>query len=430
MSSNEWREVKLGETATIKGGKRLPKGKSLSKLKNSHPYIRVRDIGNSRLLNINDNFEYVDDDTQKTISRYIVNTNDILISIVGTIGLIAKVGETLNNANLTENCAKIINLKEVDSDYLYYFLISEKGQAEIKKATVGAVQAKLPLKNIQSIKMSLPALLEQRTIAATLSCLDDMIELNNRTNQILEEIAQAIFKHWFIDFEFPNEDGEPYKSNGGEMVDSELGEIPKGWRIGNIGDYVKIKSGYAFKSSWWTEKGIPVIKIKEIDNYTINFNDISYVADDKAELAKIFKVNSGDLLIAMTGATIGKFAIVPAILPFALVNQRVGKFFLGDRPLERLGFIYCILKEDSIYSEIVSRGDGSAQPNISPSMIESIKIILPSSNIINSYNQQVMNLFKLIIENISENKLMNSIRDTLLPKLMSGEIRVPVEEVV
>ncbi len=311
--------------------------------------------------------------------------------------------------------------------FVYYYLKT----LPLKNMGGGSAVPTLNRNHIHTIDVCIPnSIFEQRSIAATLSCLDDIIELNKRTNQVLEEMAQAIFKHWFVDFEFPNEDGEPYKSSGGEMVDSELGEIPKGWKVGNIGDYVKIKSGYAFKSSWWTTTGIPVIKIKEIDNYTINFNDTSYVTDDKAKLAKDFKVNSGDLLIAMTGATIGKFAIVPAISPYALVNQRVGKFFLGDSPVERLGFIYCTLKQDSVYSEIVSRGDGSAQPNISPSMIESIRIVLPPSNIINNYNQQVMNLYELIIENISENKLLNNIRDTLLPKLMSGEIRVPVEEVV
>ncbi|MGO0862106.1 restriction endonuclease subunit S, partial [Clostridioides difficile] len=128
---------------------------------------------------------------------------------------------------------------------------------------------------------------------------------NNQINKKLEEMAQAIFKQWFIDFEFLNEDGEPYKSSGGEMVESELGMIPKGWEIGSIGDYVKVKSGFAFKSAWWQENGIPVIKIKDISNNTINFKDISYVSEDKVDSAKDFIVNGGDLLIAMTGATIG-----------------------------------------------------------------------------------------------------------------------------
>ena len=419
MSSNEWREVKLGETATIKGGKRLPKGKSLSKLKNSHPYIRVRDIGNSRLLNINDNFEYVDDDTQKTISRYIVNTNDILISIVGTIGLIAKVGETLNNANLTENCAKIINLKEVDSDYLYYFLISEKGQAEIKKATVGAVQAKLPLKNIQSIKMSLPALLEQRTIAATLSCLDDMIELNNRTNKILEEMAQAIFKRWFVDFEFPNEDGEPYKSSGGEMIDSELGEIPKGWRVVELGDV------------------------------TTNIRERTKSNDYKV----LSTVNTGDLKLSEEYFTKQVFSkdlskyIIVRIKEFAYNPARVNIGSIGMNEYDFDGcvspvyvvfkseedfhwFFKMFIKTKNFKSEVVKRASGSVRQSMNYSDFALIKIVYPPKGVIVKFNQFFETCYLAQREFTKEMEILSDIRDTLLPKLMSGEIRVPMEEVV
>lgn len=419
-------KYEISEIGEVIGGA-TPSTKDEDNYGGDIPWITPKDLSSFKERYIYRGERNISEKGLNSCSAKLMPKNTVLFSSRAPIGYVAiAANELCTNQGFK---SIIADETKINFLYLYYYLIYKKG--EIEAVASGTTFKEVSGSVLKKFNIEIPeSILEQKAIAATLSCLDDMIELNNRTNQVLEEIAQAIFKRWFVDFEFPNEDGEPYKSSGGEMVDSELGEIPKGWRIGNIGDYVKIKSGYAFKSSWWAKTGISVIKIKEIDNYTINFNDISCVADDKAELAKDFKVNSGDLLIAMTGATIGKFAIVPAISPYALVNQRVGKFFLGDRPLERLGFIYCTLKEDSIYSEIVSRGDGSAQPNISPSMIESIKIILPSSNTINSYNQQVMNLFKLIIENISENKLMNSIRDTLLPKLMSGEMRVPIEEVV
>jgi type I restriction enzyme S subunit len=314
-----------------------------------------------------------------------------------------------------------LNKNVADPKFYYYFFKAPQGKDAISTIVEQVAAAGIRGTDLARIKVPLPSYSEQEVIAATLSALDDMIELNNQTNKTLEEMAQAIFKSWFVDF-------EPFKD--GEFEESELGLIPKGWRVGCIGDYVKVKSGFAFKSSWWETSGVPVIKIKEIDNYTINFGDVSYVSEDKAALAKDFRVNGGDLLIAMTGATIGKFAIVPKMPSFAVVNQRVGKFFLGDNPLEKLGFIYCILKQDNVYKEIVSRGEGSAQPNISPSGIESIKIVLPPERLINEYNQLVMKFFKMIIENTAENALLICLRDTLLPKLMSGEIRVPVEEVV
>ena len=182
----KWQEVKLGDVCDVKGGKRLPRGINLITTRNTHPYIRVRDLGQNKILQLNHNYEYVDDDTQKAIERYIVSKNDVLISIVGTIGLIGIVGDSLNNANLTENCVKLINLRGIEKDFLYYFLISQTGQDEIKQGTVGAVQAKLPIKNIQAINIPLPPLDIQQKIAEVLGALDDKIELNNNINNNLE----------------------------------------------------------------------------------------------------------------------------------------------------------------------------------------------------------------------------------------------------
>ena len=243
-------------------------------------------------------------------------------------------------------------------------------------------------------------------------------------NKILEEMAQTIFKEWFVNFNFPNKDGKPYKDSGGKMIESELGAIPEGWKVGTIGEYSKVKSGFAFKSSWWIDRGIPVIKIQNVSSENINIEECSFVDEDKYKVAEIFRVNAGDLLIAMTGATLGKFAIVPKLKKDALVNQRVGKFFLGDEPIKKLPFIYSLLKLNLISNMIVSLGTGSAQPNISPTDIENIKIVYPNENILNKYNKYMKDIFIKIINAKDENQKLASIRDTLLPKLMSGEIRV------
>ncbi|NDV77488.1 restriction endonuclease subunit S [Dysgonomonas sp. 511] len=181
----EWKKVKLGDVVSVKGGKRLPKGVNLITMPNTHPYIRVRDLGNTKYLELDSSYEYVDNDTQKQISRYTVNTNDIIISIVGTTGIIGKVGESLNGSNLTENCVKLIDLNGIDDDFLYYYLKSNIGQSEIAKGTVGAVQEKLPIKNILNISISLPPFYIQQNIARVLSSLDSKIALNRRINDNL-----------------------------------------------------------------------------------------------------------------------------------------------------------------------------------------------------------------------------------------------------
>ena len=168
----------LASLAEVKGGKRLPKGINLVTAPNQHPYIRVRDINNTVFASLSNDYEYVDDETQQSISRYIVSTGDLLISIVGTIGLTAIVDHTLNKANLTENCVKLTNIKNVTPEYLLLFLRSSQGVEAISKGTVGAVQSKLPIKNIQSIAVPLLCDEELRALNETLSTIFSQISTN------------------------------------------------------------------------------------------------------------------------------------------------------------------------------------------------------------------------------------------------------------
>ncbi len=151
-----WMIKKLADFCDIKGGKRLPKGSELNDEKDGNPYIKVADMTKDKFVVLNDSFQFVSNDIQKSISRYIVQTADIIISIVGTIGLVNIVDSTLLNANLTENCYRLTNFKVVHSDYLYYYLVSPFGKKEIESRTVGGVQAKLPMYNVQSLPIVLP----------------------------------------------------------------------------------------------------------------------------------------------------------------------------------------------------------------------------------------------------------------------------------
>lgn len=151
-----WNVVKLGDYVEIKGGKRLPEGKTLCVETTEHPYIRIRDITASKFISLTNSFEYIDNETFDIIHRFTVNTNDILISIVGTIGAIACVGKSLNGANLTENCVKLVNVRHFTNSYLYHFFNSDTGKGAIQAGIVGATQPKLPLYNIKKIKLLKP----------------------------------------------------------------------------------------------------------------------------------------------------------------------------------------------------------------------------------------------------------------------------------
>lgn len=169
--SNAITTVNLGEIADVKGGKRLPKGVNLIDIPNAHPYIRVRDLNNALFASLTPNYAYVDKETQKSISRYIVSTGDVLISIVGTIGLTAIVDSTLDKANLTENCVKVTNLKHITPEYLLLYLRSQLGREAIAKGTVGAVQQKLPIKNIQAIPILLLSEKDKNALFCTLDSI-------------------------------------------------------------------------------------------------------------------------------------------------------------------------------------------------------------------------------------------------------------------
>ena len=149
--SLEKKSIKIESICEVKGGKRLPLDSDLIENRNSHPYIRIRDIKENCFVMLNNEFLYVDDETQKEIARYITETNDLLISIVGTIGLTVLVHKSLDKANLTENCVKLTKMKNLIPEYVLIYLRTKAGQSAILQATVGAVQAKLPLKNIQNL---------------------------------------------------------------------------------------------------------------------------------------------------------------------------------------------------------------------------------------------------------------------------------------
>lgn len=182
----------LDSLCSIKGGKRLPADGELLDTPTAHPYIRVRDLGSNRYVCLTNQFQYIDEKTHSAISRYIVNTNDIVISIVGTIGLIGKIHTSLNNANLTENCVKLANIHTVTPDYLYYTLCYKKQIKEIELLTVGAVQSKLPMYNIQSMKILVPPTEVIEEFQQKFDIFNEQIEANTIEIQRLYELQSVL----------------------------------------------------------------------------------------------------------------------------------------------------------------------------------------------------------------------------------------------
>ena len=251
------------------------------------------------------------------------------------------------------------------------------------------------------MQLPIPSLTRQREIVEEYETLTKRIHLNEQMIQDLEATAQALYRKMFVD-----------------NIDKE--NLPDGWKMGTLREYATVKSGYAFPSLWWRKDGIPVIKIGDIANNTINAKDCDCVSEDRKQIAKNYEANMGDIVIAMTGATLGKIAVVPQ--NGFLVNQRVGIFDLGKDPINKAPFLYWSLQQEDIQNEIQTVGGDSAQANISNSDIEEIEMIISPVPYLDSYNEKGGVLLRQILTLNEENLKLTELQSLLLAKM--GAIKI------
>ncbi len=420
----------LGELVNIKGGKRLPKGAQLQSEPNSHPYIRVRDMGGKYIPE--HGLEYVPDDVFPSISRYIVNTNDVIISIVGTIGLVSIIDERFDNASQTENCAKLSGLDYVDANYVYYFLNSSVGQQEIRQGTVGAVQAKLPLYSIEKIKVYWPARFEREKIVDQLATIDRKLDLNVQTNQTLEQMAQAIFKSWFVDF-----DPVKAKINGEQpegmdaataslfpekLVESELGLIPEGWEVGDLSDLMDFNPKRTLKKGtiapYLDMKNMPTSGHLALDIYD-------------REMGSGTKFKNGDSLLARITPCLenGKTAYVDF-----LEDEQVGwgsteYIVMRSKSDSYKYFSYYMARFEPFRKFAIQSMTGtSGRQRAQAQTVQTMPFAIPPISILEKFDAFIAPNMQMIKSHGSENRTLANLRDTLLPKLLSGEIELETNE--
>ena len=251
-------------------------------------------------------------------------------------------------------------------------------------------------------EIMLPPLPEQRKIVHDYQVIMNRIELLRKMNDNLTEQCSVDYNLML----------------NGYTTESE--ELPDGWNKGSIGSYCDVKSGFAFKSNWWTTEGYKVIKIANIVNNSIDLDSCDCVIAEHANKANNFYVQSGDILIAMTGATTGKIGMVPLCSEPIVVNQRVGKFFLGDNPIEKAPFLFATLLYSRVIRHLQPDGTaGSAQDNLSADNIKDVAIVLPEQTVIDTFNQQHIPHIKTIMSNCAEIRLLNKLSETVLQTLSS-----------
>lgn len=356
----------------------------------------------------------------------IANKGDVLMSVRAPVG-------ALNYAPCDLCIGRglaSIRAKDGNNQFVYYALkynvnnLIKQGSA----TTFDSVNKDI----INDFELIIPEnKIERNTIAKVLSSLDSKIGLNNRINRELESMAKTLYDYWFVQFDFPDANGNPYKSSGGKMVWNEelKREIPEGWKDGTFANYCPSTGGFAFKSNWWTDEGVSVAKIKDIqENYTLDTTDLARVDISDKKIDDKFLAKAGSVLIAMTGATVGKYAIVP-ITDFPIyVNQRVGYFNLGNDPTKLLPFLINSMNQSYFRNAIFTLANGAAQPNISNEQINNIQLLIPKNKLIDSYNEMFQPYYKKILNNQYENQQLSELRDWLLPMLMNGQVRVKGDE--
>ena len=401
MSSmrSDWKEVRLGDYISIKSGLAYQGSKI------GHGDALLLGMG---CVSFKDKFVYdgarpYDDNSIN--DSYCVLPGDIVLATrqqsdnLPILAMPAIIPEDLNSKKIIfgTNLYKIENNSEISNKFIYWLLKHQHYVAYISGIKSGTAVQMVTKKNIEKYKFLCPPYEQREKIAESLWNYDQLIENNNKRIKILEDMAESLYKEWFVRFRNPLQRK----------------------KIGKVNDLCSIKSGFAFKSDDWQETGSKVVKIKDLDGDFVNTNNLDCVSEEVAKKAIKFRLNTGDLTIAMTGATIGKIGIVKDDNLYT--NQRVGKFFVDKKYVP---YLYCFFKQEHIVETvIVFSGSSAAQPNISGENLE--KIDMPfDKELIDKFSVVVNPVFNEIITLLKRNDYLIQQRDALLPRLMSGKLEV------
>lgn len=403
-----WNTYNLGDLLGKKGYVRGPFGSALRrpemKKVGTPVYEQQHAIYNSR-----DFRYYIDENKFKELSRFQVQTNDLIISCSGTLGRISIIEETDPKGIISQALLLLRpDTKLVLPKYLQFYFSTSLGFNQLVQASYGSVQQNIASrKTVESIKLDLPPLDCQEKITTILSSLDDKIELNIQMNKTLEAIAQAIFKEWFVDFRFPGFDGV--------LVEG----LPKGWRKGVISDIYKTTSGGTpsrAREDFYIDGTIRWVKSKELNGGFI-FDTEEKITKEALQKSSAKIIPKYSVLVAMYGATVGEHSILSHE---ATCNQAICAII----PNNLYTYTYILLHLRKNMKSIIDQSSGSAQQNISQALIQRQKLIIPPSDIIKNFHKIVGPLFELEENNMLANNTLSQIRDSLLPKLMTGKIKV------
>lgn len=397
----EYSVFRIRDICEIKSGKRLPAEADFVDYKTNRPYIRARDIKDGKIKA--DNLAYIEDSVQSKIKKYIINSGDIAITIVGaSVGDVGFALDEVNGFNLTENAVRLTEFRDmVDSRFLSHLLYQKQYHDYMQLIAGAAAQPKLGIYKIQRIKVQLPDITVQNRIADILSAYDELIENNNKRIKILEQMAENLYKEWFVRFRFPGHETAGFE-NGipkGWALSTECNSIiPKGWHYGEFGELGKFVRGKNITSAEMIEGEVPVISAGlEPSGYHNEAN-----------------VRGKSLTISASGANAG------------YMKYNLDDIWAADcsyyQSEKYLWFAYSTLK--FLQPVISNLQCGAAQPHVHPKQINRLSVIIPSADMIHKYCNAVECSFEEIKMLKKKNDNLTRQRDLLLPRLMSGKLEV------
>ena len=409
----EWKEYRLGDVLCNKGYIRGPFGSALKRgdlLCEGIPvYEQQHAIYNKRDFRF-----YISEDKYNEMKRFTVYPDDIIISCSGTVGEVSLIKKNDPKGIISQALLLLrVDNKIISPEFLLYFFKTAKGHNSITSRSSGSVQVNIARREvIEDIPLFIPCIEKQKRIVSILKSLDDKIEVNRKTNENLEQEAQALFKSWFIDF-------EPFKN--GEFVESELGMIPKGWRVCRADEVFDINIGKTpprKEPEWFTKNTSDNIWVSIADMGSCGMfvsESSEYLTNEAINRFNILMVDEGSVLLSFK-LTVGRVAIADTRLT---TNEAIARFQLPQSYYRE--FLYLYLKQYK-YGNLGSTS--SIATAVNSKTIKGMKLITPPEEVISCFSKHTKPLFDKIKVLSQESRRLAELRDTLLPKLMSGELKV------
>ncbi len=409
------------------------RGKTPVKTSSGIPLITAKVIKSGR---IETPTEFIAvEDYESWMRRGIPECGDVVLTVEAPLGEVAQLG--LEKIALAQ---RVVTLRGkagfLDSTYLLYWLQSQDAQEQLKARATGTTVVGIKQSELRKLSIPIPPIKIQQEIAHILRVIDDRITTLQETNNTLEAIAQALFKSWFVDFDPVRAKSEGKLTEGIDEAtaalfpdafeETEFGMVLKGWQFSTISSLAAFQNGHAFKGSDWVMQGHPVIKIGNVKPLLIDFDGCSYVSPETVLGLDRFKLGRGDLLVGMTGY-VGETGLVTHTEVASYLNQRVGRIST-NKGLDDLGFVFAAVRQTEFKAYAESQSHGSAQANVSGADLMKFPVVIPPAQVLDKFNQVVGKLIEKILANFEEAKTLTNLRDTLLPRLISGQLRIAYVE--